>query len=346
MITSIDKVAFAETGAWHNLGEVVPADMDPADAVKTYLNWKAEEQAIYIQTPRGFEKVESHKAIVRSDERNVLGVVGADYSPIQHESMVEDIKALCGESGAKVHTIGSLMGGKRVWILLKTQETSKIGNDKTQNYIALMSSHDGSLAYVVTPTTVRIVCNNTLTAALRATGGPNGMGGIRIKHTANATGAIQNARKVLGNVKIGWSEFETVANALAGRKVPDNFADFVFNKLYPGDTGQAKTAREKLVQAYKDPRGGLTSSVSGTAFGVFNAVTEYVDYLANVRKTGGRDESTARAESSLTGAGGRKRADAWDIINACVADKELSAMLDNGALKPDSATPILDTLLV
>jgi hypothetical protein len=76
---------------------------------------------------------------------------------------------------------------------------------------------------------------------------------------------------------------------------------------------------------------------------VFNAVTEYVDYLARCRKTNGKSEDEARAESSLVGANGRKRADALAIIGACVQNKSFMDTLETGALA-GSETPVLDQL--
>lgn len=343
LITNIDKTAFAGSGAWHGLGVTVPENMDVAQAVKEYLGWSVEQQPLYYKgSDGGFYAVETHVANVRSDHGNVLGVVGAGYEPIQHSAMVEDIKALCGESGAKVHTIGSINGGKRVWILLETTDTVNVAGDRLKTYMAVMSSHDGSLAYTVAPTTVRIVCNNTLTAALRERGKASEGHCIRIKHTKNAAGAIQEARKAIGASKVAFEEFAALANNLAGIRVNERFADFIGSKLFKGETTNATNERQKLLDAFRKPRGGTTKAIDGTAFGVFNAVTEYVDYLARCRKTGGKTEEEARAESSLLGAGAAKRADALEIIRAVTADKKAMELIlaDSG-----QGTPLLDSLL-
>ena len=342
-ITSIDSVAFAGTGAWHHLGITVPENMGVQEAVTEYLGWAVNQQPIYYKDDTGaFHAIDSHVANVRSDHGNVLGVVGNNYSPIQHADMVEDIKALCGESGAKVHTIGSVNGGKRVWILLETTDTVMINGDRCATYIAVVSSHDGSMAYTVAPTTVRIVCDNTLSAAIRGFGKSKEGKAIRIKHTVNAQSAIQQARKAVGAVKTSFDEFAALANHLAGIRVNDRFAGFIAEKLFKGDTTNAENEREKLIEAFKNPRGGLTRAVDNTAFGVFNAATEYVDYLARCRKTGGKTEDEARAESALMGAGATKRADALAIIQAVVEDQKAMdlIMADSG-----QGTPLLDTLL-
>jgi hypothetical protein len=61
-------------------------------------------------------------------------------------------------------------------------EVIKIGRkDVIEEYIFLTTSHDGSGSIMAAFTPVRIVCNNTLNAALR-----NNSNAVFIKHTANA----------------------------------------------------------------------------------------------------------------------------------------------------------------
>lgn len=337
-IFELDAVGLAKTGAWHGLGEVVPEDMDPAAAVARFLGWKVAKQPVYIRLPDGtFKEIQDVKATVRTDHNHPLGVVSDMYQPIQHADMVEDIKALCGEGGAKVHTIGSLRNGQRVWSLLELNETAKIAGDEIKPYLAIMSSHDGSMSYTVAPTAVRIVCNNTFQAALNSAAD----GAVRIRHTRNAKDAIKQARQVLGDVTASWTGFKETLQKLADKRVSQTFASFVFDKLAPGDSKQAEKAKRLMFQAYQMPRGGITRAVSGTALGIYNAVTEYVDYLAQSREIGGRRSWEVRAESSIMGSGARKRQDALEIIRAVIDDKEGAKIAETG----DSETPLLESLL-
>lgn len=337
-IFELDAVGLARTGAWHNLGTVVPDDMEPGDAIKRFLGWEVAKCPVYIQKPDGqLVRVDGHQATVRTDHWHPLGIVGDAYQPIQHREMLEDIRALCGESGARVHTIGSLRNGQRVWALLKLTETAKIAGDVIQPYLAIMSSHDGSMSYTVAPTAVRIVCNNTFTAALNSSRD----GAVRIRHTKSAKDAIQQARQVLGDTNTTWANFRETLEKLAANRVSNAFAGFVFDKLAPGDTKPAEKAKRLMYQAYMNPRGGITKAVSGTALGVYNAVTEYVDYLAQTRTAGGRRSWEVRAESSIMGSGARKREDALEIIRSVIEDKEGAKIAETG----DSETPLLESLL-
>lgn len=352
-IMNMDQVGMAGTGAWHNLGTVVPADMDPAEAIARFLGFQVEKRPVYHKMADGsFVAIEGKAATVRTDTDYPLGVVGPDYEVLQHSHILEDIKAICGESGAKVHTIGSVRNGRRVWCLLKLQENSLIAGDSVQPYLAVMSSHDGSLRYTVAPSAVRIVCNNTLSAAYSR----SQHNGIAIRHSANAVGALAVARAVIGKAQSTFAQFRERLEALAAQKVNNRFAGVLFDRIAGTDkkdkdeiTAQAKGVREALMRAYATPKGGITKAVDGTAFGVFNAVTEYVDYKSTVRIRGaGEAEPTAnerlaaRAESSLWGAGADRRNDALALLEEVLKDKELCAV----AASPEgSETPILSSML-
>lgn len=339
-----DKVAFAGTGAWHGLGTVVPEDMDPAEAVKEYLGWGVKKAPLFAEITiiegkgkKAKERklmipVDSHEATYRDDVNTILGVVGNKYQPIQHQSMVEDIKLLCGEAGAKVHTIGSLRGGKKVWILLKLTGTSILKDDFNQ-YIVVASSHDGSMSYTLTPTSVRVVCDNTFRAALG-----QAKECITIKHTRNAKDAIAAAREAIGQIKVSFTEFGDTLQRLAEIKVPGSFAEFCFNKLKPGEATQSQNVRDSLMQAYNRPRGGLTPAITNTALGVYNAVTEYVDWMARTRRTEGRTTDESRAESSLIGVGGKMRYAAFNYLSEVTKDKELLKVIKQAPETLDDST--------
>ncbi len=344
-ISKEDKVGMALTGAWHGLGEVVPEDMDPKDAIAEYLGWGVDKAPLYAKVPVGTGKarkevyieVPDFQATYRTDYNKILGVVGSKYQPIQHTAMLEDIDALCGESGAKVHTIGSLRGGSKVWILLKLTEQAKIAGDKFNQFLAIMSSHDGSMKYTVAPTAVRIVCDNTFRAAIG-----NASQCIRVKHTKKAADAIVQARNVLGSMKVSFAEYADTLEKLAKVNVNGAFADFVFQALAPGETTQSSNVRNLLKQAYNRPRGGLTPAITNTALGIYNAVTEYVDYMSRTRRTQGRDAAEARAESSLIGVGAKKRDQAFKVITQVIENKKaLKVLKDQGETLEDSTKEAL-----
>ena len=81
--------------------------------------------------------------------------------------------------------------------------------DRTTFYLAALNSHDGSSAFKIIVTPVRIVCANTQRFAIdraKAT--------FSIRHTNGARAAIQDARNALGLTWRYMDAFEAEAAAL------------------------------------------------------------------------------------------------------------------------------------
>jgi len=75
---------------------------------------------------------------------------------------------LFGNGKPVYHTGGFLKKGEMVWLMAKLPQTIQLpGEEKLDAYLLFSNSHDGSLPIDIRLTTVRVVCNNTLSLALR-----------------------------------------------------------------------------------------------------------------------------------------------------------------------------------
>src|SRR5580765_5907477 len=92
---------FFGENAWHGLGVTLPNDSSVRhsidEAIKIAgLDWTVETQPVYVD---GYDNgvkfaqaITSHKAIVRKDTRQVLGVVGNRYTPLQNRDQFDWFK--------------------------------------------------------------------------------------------------------------------------------------------------------------------------------------------------------------------------------------------------------------
>ncbi len=134
-------------------------------------------------------------AVVREDNAEILGVVGDKYTPLQNRAAYRFLEAIMGQGTLDYETAGSLMGGRKIWILAKLREDLQpVDGVRLNPYVLLASSHDGSSSIRVRFTTVNVVCNNTLTAALS-----DKQVEFSVRHTSGATGEhmIDQAQEVL-----------------------------------------------------------------------------------------------------------------------------------------------------
>src|SRR5690606_33989421 len=140
--------------------------------VKAQLNWELEKRPITFQTEKGDDKdIDNYYALVRTSDNKCLDVVGRQYTPVQNKEAFEFFDEFVRAGKAKMETAGSLRGGRYVWGLANLQSSFKLeGGDEVKGYLLVASPHESGKALIIKFTTVRVVCQNTLTLALRDSG--------------------------------------------------------------------------------------------------------------------------------------------------------------------------------
>src|SRR5580704_7805618 len=119
MAHEIETMAFFQQTPWHGLGTALE-ECDLYDWQKTCekagLAWDVE--LVPLVTADTQAKVEN-KAVRRSTDGKILGVVGARYHPLQNRDAFCWFQPFHDGREASLHTAGSLRGGSRVWVLAK-----------------------------------------------------------------------------------------------------------------------------------------------------------------------------------------------------------------------------------
>ena len=174
--------------------------------------------------------------------------------------------------------------------------------DKIDNYLLINTSHDGSIAIQASITPVRVVCANTLNLALSAVNGKKDVKQtFKIRHTQTAEGKIAVAREALGLAHKYIDEFSSIANAMIETEITKAQFDEIVALAYPAPAKDAKGSQKKhdgkidLLQSIYV--GDYNNTISGTAWGAFNALTERLDWYRNSR--GGNNESIYASASGF-----------------------------------------------
>ncbi|MCT2561852.1 DUF932 domain-containing protein [Chryseobacterium herbae] len=292
--------------AWHNLGQIVQDYPTSAEAIEhAGLDYEVIKTPLYtkgsgiIETSQGIEIADSelhvpdYFANIRNDNNAVLGVVGKDYQIVQNREAFSFFDSIVGGGdGILYETAGALGNGERIFITAKLPDYIRVGSgdDVTEKYIFLTTSHDGSGSITAAFTPIRIVCQNTLNASLR-----NMSNVVRIRHTSGAKQRLDDAHKVMGLANKFSTELEGIFNQWAKFKVNDQEVKKLIqlalcpNKetlqhLQKGNEDEISTVFKNTVEdafAYamiSDTQ--QMDTTKGTLFGAYNAVT---GYYQNVR---------------------------------------------------------------
>jgi phage/plasmid-like protein (TIGR03299 family) len=296
----IEKMAYVGATPWHQLGNQLPPKQ-PIEvwAEKAGMDWNICETPVRYMTEQvgslgSIMSFDDQKVLYRSDTKAPLSVVSSRYQVVQPKAVLEFYRDLTEISGFELETAGVLKEGRKFWALARTgKEMALKGNDLVKGYLLLATSCDGSLATTATPTTIRVVCNNTLTIALNGA-----TSAIKVPHSTSFD--AQAVKKQLGIAVSQWDSFMYRMKTLSERKVKSHEAMNYFLKVLcqtDSAVDQAavltnERALKKVQSLYEGQgRGSELASASGTAWGLLNAVTEFVDHEKRARSQEFRLES-------------------------------------------------------
>ena len=292
----VETMAYTGQTPWHQLGNALPKKQ-PIEvwAEAAGMQWQIQETPVrYLATPAGDssslygEAMEfaDQKVLYRSDTKAALSVVGSRYKVVQPREVLEFYRDLSEVAGYELETAGVLKAGKKFWALARTgKETLLKGSDLVKGYLLLATSCDGTLATMAMPTTVRVVCNNTLAIALSG-----GTGAIKVPHSTHFD--AHAVKRQLGIGVLQWDSFMYRMKTLSERKVKNHESMNYFLKvLCQTDThadpalGLTNERALKKVQAMYEGhgRGAELAAAKGTAWGLLSAVTEFVDHERRAR---------------------------------------------------------------
>ena len=287
MSHQIEKMAYVGATPWHQLGNQLSAKQSiDVWAQQAGMDWNICETPVRFMTEQAgslgsIMSFDDQKVLYRSDTKAPLSVVSSRYQVVQPKAVLEFYRDLTEVSGFELETAGVLKEGKKFWALAKTgKETSLKGNDLVKGYILLATSCDGTLATTATPTTVRVVCNNTLSVALQGASSA-----IKVPHSTSFD--AQLVKRQLGIAVSQWDSFMYRMKTLSERKVKSHESQHYFLKVLCQTDNRADPAMGlmneralKKVQSLYDGqgKGSDLASAQGTAWGLLNAVTEFVDH--------------------------------------------------------------------
>ena len=294
----------AREDAWHKLGRTLDHAFTAEEAMTQGLlgGWDVRKVPMQAIAEDGLlVGVPNFQSVIRTNpvtfDPESLGVVSPRYTVIQNEAHAEFLNTLVDESGAHFETAGALYGGRQVFMSMKLQGGIRVGGvDLVENYLTAINSHDGSMAFTLMVTPVRVVCANTLAVALG-----NHRHIYRIRHTTNALARVQQAREAL---EVSWDyldEFQSAANQLIDTTMTHaRFMDIVTEEFgAPDDAHQAvATRRENKINELEElfVEASTQEGVRDTAWAGFNAITEWLDHYSPRQ---GKDKDASRALAAV-----------------------------------------------
>lgn len=264
-VNGVQTASYIENGrkerAWHGLGTVYDRPLTALEALQgAHADFEVGLQPMVGVTPDLLNMIEKgvfinasilrdmlidgHKATMRLDHNEVLGVVSDSYGVVQNKHAFDFVDMLTtGQLGGETPTIecaGLLGNGERVFITAKFPEPIRMAgkDDLIDMYVVFTTSHDGTGAVTCMVTPVRVVCQNTLNFAFQ-----HNSGKISMRHTSHVLDRLDLTNK--SNAEMAYKSlnlyntykeyFEDSLMELAKVKVTDKETEQILAKALLSD---------------------------------------------------------------------------------------------------------------
>lgn len=265
---------------WHGLGTAVESAPTSSEAIKLAgLDWRVTSNPMYTE---GGMLIPNYKANIRETDNKVLGVVSDRYQIVQNSDAFDFTDAMIGE-GCKYETAGSLFGGKKIFLLAKT-DTVKILDDEVEPYVCFTNNHDGFGSIKCCMTPVRVVCNNTLNLALSKA--------KRVwstNHVGDLASKLEEAKYTLGMANNYMQELAKEADVLAHTKVTEDEVAKILNEMFPVNTEDSDRRKRNIEEVKNNFYVCMFApdilKFKGTAWQVMNAMSDFATHTAPKRAT-------------------------------------------------------------
>jgi phage/plasmid-like protein (TIGR03299 family) len=277
---------------WHGLGEVVSGLATAAEALEyAGLDWTVEKQPIFFGENK--ELYSGRFATVRTSDQKPLGIVSDGYHIFQNVEAFDFFDAVTDAGTGEAHytAAGSLFGGQRVFLTAKIGETFDVaGSDAHDMYLLITNSHDGTQAFTAAITTIRAVCNNTVTLGLSSAKTK-----WSLRHKSSLEGKIQDARDSL---KMTY-KYKDAFMAEVEKMMEVEVTKDQFKKIVEGIVPPAKFQHDKavagLMDVFENEPTVINTEANGTGWGAYNAITYWTDWERNYQTPDSRFKSLVYA---------------------------------------------------
>lgn len=313
-MTAANEVMMAYQGAtpWHQCGTQVddPTVVKSVDKFLTAANldWEVALKSMFYRAGDKTVRVPSRRAVVRSTDGKLLATVGAGYHPFQNKDAFAVLQPALDRFGVEIETAGALGKGDKVWMLAKLPKSIEpIPGDRIDNYIMVLTGHNGWTAHTARFTQVRAVCSNTVNLALRDDAF------VKLRHVVSEKDRlVQVAEIITGFMEVAKATGESYQK-LAGHKMTElEIKSYIEQTLDADfDNPVAARRRDRIFELATKTGKGIELA-PGTAWSAFNAITEYIDHVRPAEAKAPRTIKQAN-QSALFGANAKVKARALEL---------------------------------
>lgn len=239
--------------AWHGLGTTFDEPLSLVDAVsKANMIYQIEKFPVFAHTPWGQIELQDEVAAVRhptddDPQPRVFNTVSKKYNILQNADLANLINPLSKKW--PVETVGALGYGETIFFVLKS-DTATVKKEEIEKYFLVTDDKGGGKALRIAFTPVRVVCQNTLTTALKSATTT-----VSLRHYSSLRDDVQFHVGLIGRMQDIERQVMEEFNSLTTKKLNSEQVNFVVNNTYPLPPKPRKTQLVEDFPSLQDVKG-------------------------------------------------------------------------------------------
>lgn len=288
------NAVYLGTPAWHGLGAVASEDeypdgFTPAQAMELAgTGFEVGTTPIAAKIDGVWVEQPDYQFTMREDTKQVFAPVSKDYKTIQNQVPMKFLGKVAGTGEAGIVAHAALLDGRRLFAVLdlKRFKGLRVPFDASKHdaYLVAQWWHDGTGAFTVTPSVVRVECQNMANANLAYAESKGQL--VRVAHIGDTTASLEQAQRILGFAEERVDAFQRLMADFANAPIWKTWIDGFTERLIPIPQDMERpgiriAARGEIKRLWE--ASPTLVGVPFSAYRAFNAVTEYADHLRPVR---------------------------------------------------------------
>jgi len=266
--------AFKNT-LWPGLGTFIgEAQTREAMMRLSQTDWMVGLERVYLHD--GIE-IPDVRAILRLSDRNPLGMASDHYEPTQNAEKFAAFDAALAGRAAWI-SMGSLKGGSIVYGLAEIPGDWSIAGEAHERYLLALGYHDGKTADHFLTTCVRVECNNTRCQAVSAARNAKTelAKGIRVTHRGDVQAKLSDVSDTFERALGDFNGYRERMETLVSVRLSEADERNILESILEGSSKRTEAARETIIELAHTGKGNRP--VAGTAYGLLQGTSEYVDH--------------------------------------------------------------------
>jgi hypothetical protein len=238
------------------------------------LDWNVQIEPVTVKN----QIVESHKALVRSDNDRILTIHKESYNPFDNVEMLKLYESLANVSGFNPSGFMEAKGGNVILGYLKNdQGTQTINGHEVNEFLVIGNTHDGSKGIFVGTSSQMIRCMNQWGKIVKSN---------VIKHTKNNQIKISELQRAFEIYFKDKEKTNEIFTKMAKINIDADILEALTLRLFEADTKHEKisTRKQNQMDDFSASVRQETNDLGMNLFGFFNSVTHYTTHVTNQKE--------------------------------------------------------------